>query len=94
MEKKIYKALKVVLVLGFASIFTFQAYKEIYKYYKQITSVTIRTEDSHSSQGEEHPDIVICMKNPFKLGTPARTLEEYNASTYSLDEIIGIMKET
>ena len=93
MEKKIYKALKVVLVLGFASIFTFQAYKEIYKYYKQITSVTIRTEDSHSSQDEEHPDIVICMKKPFKLGTPARTLEEYNASTYSLDEILDLSPE-
>ena len=62
------------------------------KYFKQITSVTIRTEDS-SNQDIQLPNIVICMKKPFKTGFSPRTLEEYNASTYSLDEIIDLSPE-
>ena len=88
MEKKIYKGLKVALILGFGSIFMIQACAEIRKYFKEVTSVTIRTEDSQSIQDEQHPGIVICMKKPFKHGTPVRTLEEYKESTYSVDEII------
>ena len=88
MEKKIYKALKVALILVFGSIFMVQAYNEINKYFKEITSVTIRTEDSHSIQDEQHPGIVICMKKPFKREASVTTLGEYNETTYSINEII------
>ena len=51
MEHKTYKLLKLILLLACTTLFFLQSYQEVYKYYKGITSATVRIEDTRKDEG-------------------------------------------
>ena len=87
MKQKTYLCIKCFLTSICAILFILHSYKEIGKFFSNMTSISIQTV-THVDD-IQWPQIVVCLKEPFKGNKSSDTLEEFREMTYSYDEIFG-----
>lgn len=63
-KSKKYLIIKILITQICITVFILQSYQEVIKFFRSLTSVSIRTEAVVDLQ---YPTIVICLKEPFKV---------------------------
>ena len=87
MKQKTYLCIKFCLTSVCAVLFILHSYKEIGKFFSNMTSISIQT--VAQVVDIRFPQIVVCLKEPFKGNRSAESLEEFREMTYSYDEVFG-----
>ena len=87
MKQKVYLCIKCCLTSICAILFILHSYKEIGKFFSNMTSISIQTVTQVVDI--QFPQIVVCLKEPFKGPKFSESLEEFQEMTYSYDEIFG-----
>ena len=81
-----YNLIRLILTLLCVILFVLQSFGEMEKFFSNMTSVSIRTEEDLKVP---KPTIVVCLKEPFKMGRYPETMEEYRNLTYSFGEVFA-----
>ena len=81
-----YNITKCILMLSCVIFFVMQSFGEMEKFFSNMTSVSTRTVTDLKIR---KPTIVVCLKEPFKIGKYPQTMDEYRKLTYSFGEIFA-----
>ena len=81
-----YNLTKFILILSCVTFFVLHSFGEIEKFFSNMTSVSTRTVTDLEIR---MPTIVVCLKEPFKIGRYPETMDEYRNYTYSFGEVFA-----